>query len=293
MQVNHRNSIPRKTMWTMPSNAPVWHGTRRALGHLATAALLLTAGCSTQQDVAPLPVQQSGGQFQQGLSGRVAMIGGRLTLAHDGRSRLPYAKGSNDACVATQATAQFLLFSAAILGGPEPSWPGIYCEHNLPQILIIQLETRRGGPLIVQPNGVFSARVPVGTYLVAAIDDDGSMLPVRFAFQAAQTGDAYDLGNISVNYSGFQFTGIEIVSLTNTPNAANVLDPAFARFAEGRPLGIHRRAPIPMSAPPSGTPGHGSLSFRFRDAASLNSYIASAIAELHGKGTDLLIPAVP
>lgn len=283
-------------MWTMPPGVPDWHRTCRALGRLATAVLLLTAGCSTQRAVAPLPVQQSGGQLQQGLSGKVAMIGGRLTLAYGGKSRLPYAKGASDACVAAQAahaTAQFLLYSAALFGGPEPGPTGIYCEHNLPQIFLIQLETRRGGPLIVQPDGVFSARVPVGTYLIASIDDDGSMPPVRLAFQAAQSGDAYDLGNISLNYRGFQFTGIEIISLTNSPNADSVLNPAFARFADGRPLGIHRRAPIPMSGPPPGSPGHGLQKFRFRDAASMNSYIASAIAELHGKGVDLLAPSTP
>ena len=222
------------------------------------------------------------------------MIGGRLSLAQNGRSRLPYAKGSSDACVAAQAadaTAQFLLFSAALLGGPAPHPTGLSCERYLPKIFLIQLETRRGGPLIVQPDGVFSSRVPIGTYLIASIDDDGAMLPVRLAFQVAQSGDAYDLGNISLNYSGFQFTGIEIVSLTNSPNAASVLDPAFARFAEGRPLGIHRRAPIPMSGPPPGTPGHGLQQFRFRDAASLNNYVTSAIAELHGKGIDLLVPS--
>jgi hypothetical protein len=215
------------------------------------------------------------------------MIGGRLTLARDGRSRLPYASGISPACAAAQTTGILLFFTAEFFSGGSATPPTWSCERELPRIYLIQLESRRGAVLVVQPDGLYTAKLPTGTYLMAAIDDDGKVLLSRLAFQAAVSGDAYDLGNLAVNYSGI-LPGTKILDLTVSPNPPEILDPAFARYAAGRTLGIHTRPPIRISNTPPGMLGGQGQDFYFQDDASWNAYIAAAIAELQGKGIKLL-----
>jgi hypothetical protein len=151
---------------------------------------------------------------------------------------------------------------------------------------LVHLESRRAAGLIVPSNGLFTAQVPPGTYMVASVTDDKILLPFRVAFQAAKNGEAYNLGNLAMSYD--LSWGLKNLKMTASADPGGAVESGIARMAGGKPVPRHVLTPVRMSSLPPRRNAPGVYSISFRDETEWNAFVASAVSELHANGIDLL-----
>ena len=250
---------------------------------LAAAGLLLLSACSTQPQIPPLHLKQAEPGKPIALDPALALVSGRLGMVDDGKSMLPYYIGTHPGCVAGQVGLAILLLPLALLSRGAP-YGGGGCTAAAPALVVVHLESRRGGALSVTENGLFSAQVPSGTYLVPKIEDNALRIAATMVFQVPTAGRAYYLGDIELSFSG-ERDQTRIKSLEIRDNfvagqaARSAVVPAVLAKEEQRAL----LAPF--------TPYPGAAYFTGDRATAdrkWNAYLDRVIAELSTKGIRLL-----
>jgi len=262
---------------------------RSAVLCVAALALLLDGGCTIPPRIDPLNIRQEASDQHPARDPNLSVVEGRLVLAADGKSQLPYVTGTDGGCVAGVVGLTLVLIPVSLFlgnGNAIAALGGVKCDHDLPYLAVVRLETGQAAALLVQNDGDFLAQAPPGTYLVAGIVDDGTAVPVRFAFQVPVKGRAYYLGNVAVNHTGTGLSG-RVLSMALTSGYPESLDQLTAKLDSGKPV-PHETSPLTQV---SMVPAEAAQRyFPFPDQAHWDAYIASAVDELRGRGMNLLTP---
>ncbi len=247
----------------------------RAAPFLAIAVLIGAGGCASTPKIDPLTVRQIEPARAAPADPTMALISGRLLIAEDGKSKVPYESGTDAGCVAGTTAALVVLIPVMLfLGGAPTVAGGPDCETYLPTMTLVQLESRRAAALVVAEDGRFQAQVPPGTYLVQGVTDDRTPLSVAMAFQSPAPGHSYYLGDAQLSYaSGW--------GETNTPSV-DVRDSQAGTVNDATPS-PERALLIRLDQFKSAQELYGSDADK-----KWNAYLASIIAELDAKGMRLL-----
>jgi hypothetical protein len=252
---------------------------------IAAAGLLLLSACSTQPQIPSLHVTQAEPGEAIALDPALTLVSGRLGMAHDGKSMLPYYIGTHPGCVAAQVGLAILLLPLAVLSGAGPYGGGGSCTVAAPALVVVHLESRRGGSLQITENGLFSAQVPPGTYLVPEIERNALRVAATMVFQVPMPGQAYYLGDVELNFSG-ERDKTRVLSLEIRDN---YLAGQAARLAAGVPATLAKGEEKALLARFTQYPGAAFFTGK-RDTADRkwNAYLDQVVAELAAKGIHLL-----
>jgi hypothetical protein len=243
---------------------------------LALGLALQATACAAKLD--PLPIKEVEPGKPATLDPTLAAAGGNLAITRDGKSRLPYATGLDGGCVAgTIALALVWLPLDVLLGGNLMPPGGGDCEHRLPSFVIVQLESRHAAVLVIQKYGDFVAQLPTGTYLVAEVMDDKSLVPLRFGFQIPKSGHAYDLGVIAIDDGSLPRATITAHS-----------DVAFAQLMTELPGAADWPKSPALLIQISSARDSQSAQVYFIDKKNLDAYLTAATIELKDHGMPLL-----
>jgi hypothetical protein len=250
---------------------------------IAAAGLLLLSACSTQPQIPPLHLKQAEPGKPIALDPALALVSGRLGMVDDGKSMLPYYIGTHPGCVAGQVGLAILLLPLALLSGGAP-YGGGGCTAAAPALVVVHLESRRGGSLSVTENGLFSAQVPAGTFLVPEIEDNALRIAATMVFQVPTSGQAYYLGDVELSFSG-ERDKTRVLSLEIRDNYVAGQATRLATVPPAQAKGEQRALLAPFTPYPGAAYFTGDQETADR---KWNAYLDQVVAELAAKGIHLL-----
>jgi hypothetical protein len=256
---------------------------------IAAAGLALLSACSTQPDIPPLKVKQAEPDEAITPDPSLALVSGRLGMVHDGKSMLPYYIGTHPGCVAGQVGLAILLLPLALLSRGAPYGGGGSCTAAAPALVVLHVESRKGGSLSATANGLFSAQVPAGTYLVPEIEDNALRIAATMVFQVPTPGRAYYLGDIELSFSGEQDqTRIKSLEIRDNYVAGQAARSAVV------PAALAQEEQSALLMPFTRYPGAAYFTGDSETAnRKWNAYLDQVISELAAKGIHLLGAAPP
>lgn len=239
----------------------------------ATVLSFALAGCVQKLD--PLPVKEVEPGKPAALDPSLAAAGGSLIITRNGKPQIPYATGVDAGCVAAVVLLWVpldILLGGGLLAAPD-------CGHYLPRVALIQLESRHAALLVAQKYGDVVVQLPAGTYLVAYITDDKSLVPLRFGFQLPKARQSYDLGLIAIDNGSVPRASVTAQS-----------DIAFAHLMTELPGAADWPKSTALLTQISGVKDGQSQQVYFLSKKSLDDYLSAATLELKDHGMPMLTP---
>jgi hypothetical protein len=251
---------------------------------IAAAGLLLLSACSTQPQIPPLDVKQAEAGEAITPNPALTLVSGRLGMVADGKSMLPYYIGTHPGCVAGQVGMAILLLPLALFLGHGSYGGGGSCTVAAPALVVVNLESRRGGSLSVTENGLFSAQVPAGTYLVPEIEDNALRIAATMVFQVPTPGQAYYLGDVELSFSGDR-DKTRVLSLEIRDDYVAGQAARLATVPPAQAKGEQRALLAPFTPYPGAAYFTGDQETADR---KWSAYLDQVVAELAAKGIHLL-----